>query len=137
MLNTKGKKPFGVNESGDNLKENMVVPSHIKSIIDNFLKQIVEGANELLSNTNEQCDYITQVPGFVKTMKSINQKLHVDLGNVIMDDPYHSLIIHIPLSLEGMWLRLGKINKKDNDKEIKHSLVHIPFRSGIVLPYTQ
>ena len=67
----------------------------------------------------------------------MNQKIHVDSKDVLMNDPYYSLIIHIPLSVEGMWLRLDKINQNENNKEMKHGLIYIPSRSGIVLPYTQ
>ena len=72
MLNPKNKKLFRVNECGGKWKENAVVPSHIKYILDNFLKQIAKGASELLANTNEEDNHITQIPGFMKIVKSIN-----------------------------------------------------------------
>ena len=111
MLNTKNKKEFRVNESGGNWKENVIVPTHIKSILDNFLIQIEKGANELLAKIGDERDYITQNPSHVETVKSMNQKIHVASKDVFMDGLYHSLIVHISLSVEGMWLGLGKINK--------------------------
>ena len=116
MSNTKHKEAYGINESGDHWKENEIVPTHIKSILDKLLMQIAKGANELLAKTGHERDYITQIPGSVETVKSTNQKIHVDSKDVLMNDPYHSLIIHIPLSVEEMWLRLAKINEYENNK---------------------
>ena len=137
MLNTKRKHDFGSDDSGGNWKDNSVIKSHVKSIIDNFLLQIVKGANELLGLTDDQHEYTTMIPGFVETVKPMNQLLHLDSKKVIHDDPYHTLIIHIPLSVEGMWLRLAQIKMKDNNKKLNHGMIHIPFGSGIVLPCTQ
>ena len=53
-----------------------------------------------------------------------------------MNDPYHTPIIYIPLSVERMWLRLAKIKINDNNKEIKHGVIYTPSESGIVLSYT-
>ena len=65
MLNTKHKKAYGVNESGGSWKENAIVPTHIKSILDNFLMRIAKGASELFAKTSHQYDYIIQIPCFV------------------------------------------------------------------------
>ena len=112
MLNTLQTRSFGANDSGDNRKDNGAVPSNITMIIDNFLKDIAKGDNGLLKKTQDKIKYITQVPGFVKTIKALNQSLHLNSENVVTNDPFYTLILHVPLSLEGMWLQLDKINKK-------------------------
>ena len=59
------------------------------------------------------------------------------------DGPYATLIVHMPLSLEGSWLRIAKYYETgltgDNDEQLKlkHKIIHIPFGSGVILPVTQ
>ena len=72
ILDTKSKKGYGANESGGNWKDDIVVQIHVKSILDDFLMQIVKGANELLGKTGHQGEYITMIPGLLETVKAMN-----------------------------------------------------------------
>ena len=73
-------------------------------------------------------------PGFVQTTIPSHQDLHLDRTDVNFETPGHSYILHVPLDVEGMQLRLGKL---DDQSRLNHGLIHIPFGSGIILHYTQ
>ena len=107
-------------------------------VLSNFMKKIGSGINaELKENNAELKENITfhiMNPGFVQTKIPNHQHLHLDRKDINFQNPGQSYIIHVPLDVEGMQLRLGKF---DDKFQLKHGLIHIPFGSGIILYLTQ
>ena len=80
-------------------------------------------------------EYKNVSPGFVMTGEATHQLLHVDSKRAFDNNVEGtcSMILHVPLSSEGMWLRLGSVvNAIFNEK-----IIFVPFGKGIILPMDQ
>ena len=73
-------------------------------------------------------------PGFVQTTIPTRQDLHLDRKDINVQNLGQRYILHVPLDVEGMQLRLGKF---DDKHQLKHGLIHVTFGSGILLHFTQ
>ena len=100
-------------------------------VLSNFMTKVASGIKDALK-TN--MTFLTMLPGFVKTTVPAHQDLHLDRINVDLETPGNSYILHVPLEKEGMQLRLGKF---DDNFNLNHDLIHIPFGSGIVIHLKQ
>ena len=132
MLDQKRGKTMGI---GGNWKDHPHTSSTINIVLSNFMMKVGLGLNNYFKeNCNTHIDFITMTPGFVQTTSPTHQHLHLDTKDVNFNKAGHSFILHVPLEVEGMHLRLGKFNEKS---QLNHGLIHIPFGSGILLHLTQ
>ena len=89
-----------------------------------------------------EISYDLMIPGFVETGLPTHQELHVDSKEVDLEQPFHHLILHMPLDEEGIFLRLGNVTvdkerKKDADGAIlKQDHIFIPFGKAVFLSAT-
>ena len=80
--------------------------------------------------------------GFVETGLPTHQKLHVDYKDVDIEQPFHQLILRMPLDKEGIFLQSGKV-KVDEEKKVtngtilRQDLIFIPFGTAVSLPENQ
>ena len=104
--------------------------------LQSILASLTDAVNNLLGNKRA---YATRIPSFVQTVDPTHQYLHLDNPDDKDDDPYKNLIVHIPMETEGMMLQMAKLHKgSENAKPtLCHQFIHIPFGSGIILPYNQ
>lgn len=80
-------------------------------------------------------EYKDVKPGFVTTGEASHQLLHVNSKRAFANNVVGtcSMILHVPLSSEGLWLRLGLVvNGIFNEK-----IIFVPFGKGIMLPMYQ
>ena len=89
--------------------------------------------------TRNDFTYEYHIPGFIQTISVTHQKLHLDDKITNLDQDEEAFILHIPMDVEGMQLRMGKVHQKSDQQSAKleHKLVHIPFGSGVLIPVTQ
>ena len=102
-------------------------------------KIVLDGILELLKNaiqiaTKNEAGTTKMIPGFVRTGLAVHQEFHLDNKNINLDDKNEAFIVHIPLCVEGMWLRLAKLQ---NNAILVDEMLHIPFGSGVILPSYQ
>ena len=92
-----------------------------------------------IKNDTKECTYKYYLPAIAKTGYAQNQVLHLDSMNPNYDDLYSGLSVHIPLEKEGQWLQTRKevLNKNCEVENFIHKMIHIPFRSGVLLRTTQ
>ena len=108
------------------------------NLVTSVEKIVLEGVLQLLKNAIEdavdQKDILTtMIPGFVTTGKAVHQGYHLDNTEINFDTENEAFIVHIPLCVEGMWLRLAKLEKN----KLNETMYHIPFGRGIILPSYQ
>ena len=108
------------------------------NLVTSVEKIVLEGVLQLLKNAIEdavdQKDILTtMIPGFVTTGKAVHQGYHLDNTEINFDTENEAFIVHIPLCVEGMWLRLAKLEKN----KLNETMYHIPFGRGIILPTYQ
>lgn len=89
------------------------------------LKQSLVDAVNRESSVNLQLKDLYYHPGIVKTNKPFHQKLHQDSRNL------DSYILHLPLSREGLHLRIGWFD--DELKIAKQNFIFVPFGTAILL----
>ena len=99
-------------------------------VLKNFMIKVAKGLNKVL---HENITF-SIIPGFVETTIATHQDLHVDRKINNFQNKDESYILHVPLEYEGMQLRLGKV---DENFQLNHGFIYVPFGSGIVLHWTQ
>ena len=132
LISQKGS--FNVVGGWEKQKDKVQEDQHI--YLQSILASLTDAVNSLLANKR---DYVTRIPGFVQTRYPTHQYLHLDSPNYKDDDPYKNLIVHIPMETEGMVLQMAKLQEgSENGKpELSHQFIHIPFGSGVILPFNQ
>lgn len=85
-------------------------------------------------------DYVCY-PGFVLTRKAYHQELHIDEDTSMDKNGQPILVVHVPLCLEGMNLRvhyledgIQRTSDSTGKKKFVEKIIHVPFGTGLVLP---
>ena len=79
----------------------------------------------------------------VQNSAATHQKLHCDYdpnGTIVNTASDDCLILHLPLSNEGLWLHLARrveTGCEDSDVKINSNIIHVPFGQAILLKVNQ
>ena len=82
--------------------------------------------------------FVCHKPGFVVINAPAHQELHLDCKDVFKIAKNECFIYHVPLSPEGMSLRLSDIEVSQDQKELNlfRKILFVPFGSMSLIPPT-
>ena len=153
MLNWQNSKPSANPTLSDNRWENNTLMSGSGVMtLDSFGKLLTQALMKVLGSTD---DFVF-LPGFVSTRKAAHQELHVDSPVAFQVKKGNgSYILHMPLSVEGLTLRIGNLDDQvasqlekplagyqrsgttPSSIHVHDFFYHVPFGQALLLPEAQ
>jgi hypothetical protein len=109
-------------------EEDNLFTTFVQDAIDEFAftitRRFLDGTDENVATREKFLEYYSVLPGMVKTKTAYNQAAHTDFNS-------WGLIVHLPLSKEGMMLMIWDENREKVGRGEYH---YIPFGCYFVLP---
>jgi hypothetical protein len=132
MFHWGNKKCATENNVLDWKREDNLFSRFVQEGIDNFAFKITQrflssGTGVTIESMEQFLECYSVLPGMAKTKTAYNQAAHTDF------DPW-GLIIHMPLSKEGMMLRIWNASRASGSRVGKGEYHYIPFGCFFVLP---
>ena len=116
-----GVKP-SMNEEGHNWLANQLLTEDDVAAIASFLKLVKDEYGRV---TGRKMEGWMSHPGILKTVQSAHQTLHRDTRS----PDTNAFILHMPLDIEGLALRLGNSTISSNSAKY----IHVPLGSFLIL----